>query len=350
MQVKYEESRELRCPPLPLEVWECIIAQIDAKYHPRTWLNIRRVSHLLKAATEHIFATEHLPQSRIEFRPLVLREASLSRNPEVIQIQLSFEGLSDNGNRAIFTSKNGFHDLKSIGVSSHAHGANKTVYDAFLHRWNELGRPYTQTRPSIEDLCFPNHCFVLYRDVNDTELPGVQIDLKRVTVSFLWKQMLSIFYGEIEYGKWASKVMAQHAVHTKQGLRDHSMAVRREHAEGNDRQLQGRLSAVMDRAEQEESKRTSIIRTMRFKRMLERMEYQDKGQAIPDDLFARAGRATFVDSVKYALDWDRDDNEDTSNSDEERGRGCFYDGMGMKFDGKAELNEPSVASQGLRQR
>lgn len=350
MQVEHEECRESRCPSLPLEVWERIIAQINANYHPRTWLNIRRVSHLLKAATEHVFAAEHLPQSRIEFKPLVLREASLASNPEVIQIQLSYEGLSDDGDRAIFTSKESFHNLKDMRLSSHAHGANKTVYDALIHRWHQLSRPYTQTRPSIEDVCYPNHCFVLYRDINDTELPGVQIDLERVTVSFLWKPMLSLFYGEIEYEKWASKVMEQHAARMGQGLRYHFMAVRRAHTEGNCRQLQELLSTMMDRTEQEQSKRTSIIRTMRFKRMLEKKDYQEKAQDIPDDFFAMAGRAAFVNSVKYALDWDREDDDDsTSNGDEERGRGCFYDGMGMKFDGQADLIEPNVASDDLEE-
>lgn len=343
-KVTHKEWKESRCSPLPLEVWECIIAQIDSNYHPRTWLNIRRVSHLLKAATEHVFAAEHLSQSWIEFRPLILREPFLARTPKAVEIQLSFEGLSGDGSRAMFASKKGFDNLKDMQMPSYAQGNTKTVYDTFMHRWHESARPYTQPCPTVEDVCFPNHCFVLHREVNDTELPGVKFDLERVTVSFLWKPMLSIFYGEIEYRKWASKVMYQHVAHTGEFLMRHAMFVGEVYGERNLRQLQKLETDTIDKIEDGKIEITSIIRTMRFKRMLGKIDYQEKGQAIPNDRFKEAGMATFVDSVKYALEWDRGDDEDTSDNIEERGRGCFYDGMGMKFDGRGELNEPSIAS------
>lgn len=214
------------------------------------------------------------------------------------------------------------------------------------HKWHEIARSYTQPCSTFADMCFPKRCFVFHRDVNDTELPGVESDLKRVTLSVLWKPMLSNFYREIEYGKWASKVMHQHAAHTRQDLIQHALSVRDASDEGNRRWLEQQLRATMNKADDKDGGKTEIIRIMRFKRMLERTECREKGipGAIDDSHFAVAGMAKFVDSVKYALERDRSDDEDSINDIEERGRECFYDGMRMEFDGRGELNEPGIAS------
>ncbi|KAJ4422893.1 hypothetical protein N0V82_002419 [Gnomoniopsis sp. IMI 355080] len=343
LEVLYEECRESQCPALPLELWERIIAKIDPQYHPRTWLNIRRVSHKLKAATEHVFATEHLPLSRIEFKPLVLRDETY--HGDVYQANLSFERLSDDGTRAIFASKEGFDNLKAIQAlgSYQVPGANETVYDLFMRNWRQLACCYTEPYPSVEDVCFPSHCFVMHQDVNDTELPGVEFDIEGVTVSIQWKPMLSIFYGEAEYQKWAYKVTKQHTPDIHHGMMDMALVLREAFANGSYMQVREQLSTVMDKAEKQEDEITSKIRVMRFKRILGKMEYRERGQHIPEEVFKAAGRALFVKSVRFAADWDPVDAEET-HIGKEIGRGCFYDGTGLKFEGKGELNEPGVTS------
>lgn len=339
MQVIHEERRDSQCPPLPLEVWGGIIAQIDSVYHPRTWLNLRRVSHLLKAATEHVFATKYLPQSWIEFKPFTQNILITLLNPSSpdlsnIRIQLSFEGLSGDGDRATFASKQGFDSLKDMQMPSSGRRDRTAAYDIFMRKWHELARSYTQPS-TFADVCYLKHCIVFHRDANDTELPGVEFDLERVTVSVLWKPMLSIFYGEIEYGKWASKVIQQHAARIREDLTQHAMSVRDASDEDNRKWLQQQLCDTWWKEKGEEGHKTSVIREMRFKRILERTEHREiELPNVPDDSqFATACLTKFVDKVKYALERDRGVDEDTSNDIEEEGRGCFYDGMDMKYDG-----------------
>lgn len=204
-------------------------------------------------------------------------------------------------------------------------------------------RRYAQPTPSVEDVCFPAHYFSLYGDINDTDLPGVKFDVERVTISVQWKQMLSIFYGEAEYQKWASKVMRQHATGSEERMMKKAISAREACGRSNYRQLRRLSSVVLDRAKKEEDERTCKIRIMRFKRILHRMENRDQIKDVPEDVFRMAGRASFVNSVRYAWDWGREDDEEGHMSNE-RGCGYFYDGMGMKFDGKGELNELGVIS------
>lgn len=80
---------------------------------------------------------------------------------------------------------------------------------------------------------------------------------------------------------------------------------------------------------------------MRFKRVLEKTKYREEGQDICERGFKSSSREYSVASVKSRLIWDRDEDEEKHDK-HERGYGCFYDGMGMMFDGKHELNEPGV--------
>lgn len=101
-------------------------------------------------------------------------------------------------------------------------------------------------------MCSPALCLVLYGDANDTELPGVEFNVKEVTVSVLWRPMLSMFYGEAEYQKWARKVCRQQAPPAWDTLISEGLLALRAYDEG-DLLLTGEfLLPILDRLQKEE--------------------------------------------------------------------------------------------------
>lgn len=341
MEVISQEWRQSHCAYLPLELWERIIAAItDSRYHARAWLYLRLVSRTFKAATEHVWATRHLPATRIEFRPLALQAASRFSKAEVVELSLDFESLSEDGERAVFASKRRFEDLKDSEVTYRS-GVTETIYDVLARQFDIYSRASLPC-PSVEDLVPPNYAIIMAnRDVNDTELPGLEFDLEGFKVSFLWKPMLSMFYGESEYEKWADKVSSQH--HAQREFMPEALQLGKAVQAKQHSRVRELLAFVSDKMQKDEEQQTRLVRTKRFKRMLEKMDYQEKGEDL-DDYFSTFGKARFVESIKQSLFWDADDDGDEDEDGPERFEGCFYDGMGLEFDGMRELNKPGECS------
>lgn len=191
------------------------------------------------------------------------------------------------------------------------------------------------------------HCIVMYGEAaSDTELPGVEFDLEHFSFSVLWKPMLSMFYGEAEYQKWTAKVIQQHHKRNNTGWMSMMSEAFRQ---GDQDRFQELFRVAWDSKHEEEDRRKKVIRTTRFTRLLERVDYQEKGEDLTE-LIEMAGRARFVQSIRRSLAWARDKKEKSGMGVEqraERGFGCFYDSMGMKFDGKGELNNPGEMADEL---
>lgn len=94
-------------------------------------------------------------------------------------------------------------------------GGNKKAqagYDRVIRRWEEN---VTGWRPEM-----PNYTISVGAMVNDTELPGLKIDVEKREVRFMWKEMLQLFFREVERlqvlkGHWhtatAKKIQANNA-------------------------------------------------------------------------------------------------------------------------------------------
>ncbi|KAK7985549.1 heterogeneous nuclear ribonucleoprotein r [Apiospora saccharicola] len=285
------DSHQSKCPHLPLEVWTRIIGFVtDCHYLPRVWLNCRRVSHAFKAATETAFIRKHLPHTHIEFdvrTKEVLRDVNENK-VGLDDIVVKFSHLSEDRERAVFVGERPYEEDKCVRLSS---GGG---------------------------------------DVNDTVLPGLQIDFDKVEVSVLWKPMLSMLYGEAEYLKWARKVESQSPARIADNELAKLMAARVNACEISiDEFIQFAATSAsksIDKA-QHEVRRQRLLR------------WHEKNGSLENSDVA----IILSDSLKRPyLEWAQDGVLDDEFEDEhkyrryEKGQGNFYDGLGFKFLGNTE--------------
>lgn len=335
MEVAAQDPESPRCRALPLELWERIICNItDSRYLPRVWLNFRRVSHLLKAATEHAFVTAHLQYTDLAFEPLsVVRDKD--ENKYTLNVLLQFHRLSDDGDRAIFAPEHPGPDYEWMKEVEMDDGGEETLHDHYMTLWKRIITPYVSSpeQQAARQMC-PMHVLAVRRLANDTELPGLEADPGRMQLSVLWKPMLSLFFGEIEYQKWAEKVVHQHKS-------DDDMSPIRDMAEqvkSGQVDLVDYLKHAMAITAKGQDDVNITIRRLRFDRIMRKFQADSSTELREDELYASTVAPLAIKDTLRALDFAEFDDEYEYRGYETR-RGFLYDGLNMEFDGKRETNE-----------
>ncbi|RYO85194.1 hypothetical protein DL764_009218 [Monosporascus ibericus] len=325
------ETPVARCPraELPVEVWAQIISFItDSRYLPRTWLHFRRVSRAFRHATEMAFISSHLPHADLIFR----EQRSIFHTDLIFpKVVFKFDRLADGDrSRAVFMRKHPAESLREISVVAGG-GAREdnNLFDLTMRRWRETLEPYAthaarqQTPKSSSSYAWRPHVLAVRRVVNDTALPGLEVDYEKQEISVLWAPMLSLLFGEEEYIKWAKKVDYQHSS-ARRGMESMMRMVD-----------SGEMpyDEVADLMWEFMTKRNFRVLDLVRRERLARYEHND--QDLRDDALKRQ----VVVKAREHLEWANFADEFIYRGPEEC-KGNFYDGMGMKFQGRSEMNGP----------
>ncbi|RYP63839.1 hypothetical protein DL769_006851 [Monosporascus sp. CRB-8-3] len=319
---------------LPVEVWAQIISFItDSRYLPRAWLHFRRVSRAFKHATEMAFVGSHLPHA-----DLIFRQHRSSFHADLIfpKVVFKFDRLAGGDrSRAVFVRKHPAESLREISVAADGDGGgggardDNNLFDLTMRRWREILEPYAthaarqQTPKSPSSYAWRPHVLAVRRVANDTALPGLEVDYEKQEISVLWAPMLSLLFGEEEYIKWAKKVDYQHSS-ARRGMESMMRMVD-----------SGEMpyDEVADLMWEFTTKRNFRVLDLVRRERLSRCEHSD--QDLRDDALKRQ----VVVKAREHLEWANFADEFIYRGPEEC-RGNFYDGMGMKFNGKSEMNCP----------
>lgn len=167
---------------------------------------------------------------------------------------------------------------------------------------------------------------------NDAELPGLEADLENVHISVLWKPMLSLFVGEIEYLEWAQKVSSQHRENDDE---DSAMEIV-EHVRDGRVDTRTWFMGAMDIVATATDHTDAAVRRLRLERIEQKL--RASGVEIPKELLpTKVGVPRHVMETQENIDWASDDEDEYPGP--ELRRGDFYDGRGMMFEGKRETNQ-----------
>ncbi|KAK8009138.1 hypothetical protein PG991_011689 [Apiospora marii] len=331
MEAANMDIQQSKCPYLPLEVWTRIISSItDCRYLPRVWLNCRRVSHSFKVATETAFVATHLPHTRIEFETGIAEVLWDVDGNEIWGgggLVVKFGHLREDGERAVFVGDHAYEKNKSVQLSR-----GGTLYEKIISDWRDsLMELLEEPAYAINQ---PRHILFVRREVNDTELPELEVDFDNIEVSVLWKPMLSMLYGEAEYFKWAQKVQSQNEPEA-QSCRAKAMGAQAQAGElSMDAFFKYAVRVVSEQAgdAQAEVRRQRLLRWHRKHGTLD-----DPDVAL---ILEALEERPDLKNASSAMEWAEFDDE-YEKGRSEKGKGNFYDGSGYTFLGKTETG-PSV--------
>ncbi|KAI0814135.1 hypothetical protein GGR55DRAFT_634142 [Xylaria sp. FL0064] len=186
-----------KCPQLYTELYMLIIEFItDLGYLPRVWLNFRRVSREFKAITELVFARKHLPQALITFPSITGTVYDVDDDKHQLSLALEFQKLTgDNDERAVFSEDRYYYDGSSKARLSES---GRTLLTEITDQWKHYFYDYAMPAPNTAFSTSP-HVLSVFRVVNDTALPGLEVNWEEHTITVLWKEMLTALFGEEEY-------------------------------------------------------------------------------------------------------------------------------------------------------
>ncbi|KAK6860387.1 hypothetical protein PG995_004023 [Apiospora arundinis] len=329
------DAHEPKCPHLPLELWTRIIGYItDCRYLPRVWLNCRRISHTFKAATETAFITKHLPHTRIEFDIDNSHTLWGVEDNRIVadSIFVKFSHLTEDRQRAVFVRESSYERSKSTQLSS---GGN--LFDHTIKQWrNSMQRYFEEPGYATQG---PRHMLYVRREVNDTTLPGLQVDFENIEVSLLWRPMLSTFYGDAEYLKWAQKVYSQH--NPVDGCVKEMVAQVHAGTMSVDEYLEYALDTVSKKVErvQAEARRQRFIRWHAKHGSAKDADLVKEIGSGPDDFPLMRKSLVGASNAMQMADFDDEHDEDSR----EKSSGNFYDGLGYTLLGNTEMG-PSMDS------
>lgn len=190
--------RESRCADLPPEVWINIFS-----YHtdPAHLYNVcRRISSTLRWCAESAFAEYFLSRVHIDFQ---LEKYNLGGRSKRPSIPVTFARLGKRNEKETVW----FKDKRPKNTVCDAKGKQAQVqYDKMMSRWEEN---VDNWRPEM-----PNYTISVCGLVNDTALPGLEIDLEEREIRFEWRKMLHLFFREHERlhalkALWQTRTTAQ---------------------------------------------------------------------------------------------------------------------------------------------
>lgn len=194
-------TRTPRCPSLPPELWIRILTYHTDLTH--LWAECRHVSSLFRAYTEQAFADSVIRNTYIDFHLEKYNLGGKSKRPEVptsySQFQLGLKLENGERDKAVVC----FRDHRRI---SEVAGGRRKEYNRIMERWESNVREW---KPQM-----PNYTVRIGTIVNDTELPGLSVDITSREIQFDWRQMFTLFFREqkllqILRSKWQAKSEAK---------------------------------------------------------------------------------------------------------------------------------------------
>ncbi|KAB5563009.1 hypothetical protein GE09DRAFT_767013 [Coniochaeta sp. 2T2.1] len=184
-----EESTHRPSAPfgkVPFEVLINIIASAPLIDCGSIWLNCRLVSRTWKTATEHAFRN-HLQNDL----GVVI---DVSTPYEFWSLSFTADNFSDDGERVIMKAQ----DIIPAPSWLDAPTETSECEIDILNMWREDAESECHRLPA--SLIMTRHMIFLRGAYgNDTELPGLESDFDNASISFRWKQMFSMFFGEKEH-------------------------------------------------------------------------------------------------------------------------------------------------------
>lgn len=177
------QPRAPLCPSLPPEVWINIFSYCTDLTH--LWLACRRVSSTLRACAERAFGEQFLQDVRIDFQ---LEKYNLGGKTQRPEINVVFDRLGRGKENGIAW----YHDTREpappLAGGRKTNQKARDEYEKMTCRWRE--------NVHERKAQMPNYIVSIGDLVNDTELPGLHIDIQKREISFRWKEMLSLFFRE----------------------------------------------------------------------------------------------------------------------------------------------------------
>jgi hypothetical protein len=205
--IKQEDTedppRQPLCPSLPPELWIRILSYHADLTH--LWISCRAVSQSLRAYTEHVFAELHLKDTFIDWQLEKYNLGGKSRRPE---IPTSFYRFStDKGKRlAYFRDKREKNDV--VPYNGVGKVKSNIKYQMVVNRWKEN---VSSIRPEM-----PNYTIEVDGLVNDTAIPGVELNVDDREIGFDWRGAFQAFFREQERirvlkKRWVCSLWMQHS-------------------------------------------------------------------------------------------------------------------------------------------
>ncbi|KAF2817287.1 uncharacterized protein BDZ99DRAFT_457038 [Mytilinidion resinicola] len=183
-------------PSLPPELWIRILTYNADLTH--LWTTCRQVSQSFRAFTEQAFADTHLRHTAIHFHLDKYNLGGSTRRPEVVTTFTRFSS-SRLKERVYFAHNQTDDEIPEFRIKKTGRGGRGKTKETdiaclrklLLERW----------RQQVQDIrpeC-PNYVIQIGDMVNDTELPGLELDeYTGVEISFEWRRMLDAFFREQE--------------------------------------------------------------------------------------------------------------------------------------------------------
>jgi hypothetical protein len=197
-----------RLPRLPLEIWTAVISHLTRNPDDicSAWLSVRRVSRCFKAATEAAVSKQVLRSASISF-PVHRTRTTRSENEwtrtkiKLGTIDTYFDRVSEDGERVFFRDKAPL-DRMSEDVLTHTVRSWRRRIRSYLDQppFDSLDLADNRAEAGVPGLQYnqPPYVIAMGGMVNDTELLGLEADIDRLEISFLWKPMLTMFFAEEE--------------------------------------------------------------------------------------------------------------------------------------------------------
>ena len=177
------QTRLPQCPSLPPEIWIRILSYNTDLTH--LWTVCRRVSSPFRAYTEQVFADSVIRTMQIDFQLEKYNLGGKSKRPEVPTSYARFVlgiKLEDGGREKSLVC---FQDHRK---KSEVAGGKKKEYDRIMQRWESNVK---ERKPEM-----PNFTIRIGGLVNDSELPGLSIDISARQIQFDWRRALTLFFRE----------------------------------------------------------------------------------------------------------------------------------------------------------
>ena len=191
------QTRPSHCPSLPPEVWIRVLTYNTDLTH--LWTVCRHVSSHFRAYTEQVFAESVIRNTYIDFQLEKYNLGGKSKRPEVPTSYARFAPsmkLDHGGRDKAFVRFKDHRKKREIG------GGKKKDFDRIMERWASNVR---QWKPEM-----PNYTVRVGNLVNDTELPGLSIDVTAREIQFDWRCAFAFFFREekllrILQSKWETE-------------------------------------------------------------------------------------------------------------------------------------------------
>lgn len=172
-----------KCPHLPAELWISVLSHVQDCNH--LWSTCRRVSTDFRSYVETVFADKHIKKTRIEFAPQSFHH---------YQIPTVFDRFSDDRKRAYFKDNRPLQYFAEKGMDTQymlairVHWRSSMIW--YLGSRDACGGKREQPPP---------YTIKVRRSINDTDIPGLEINYEAREISFEWTTMYDLFFCEEEY-------------------------------------------------------------------------------------------------------------------------------------------------------